>query len=515
MGIVFRQQKEFNMKRSSGILLHFTSLPSRFGVGDIGPAAYEFADFLAEAGQRFWQVLPITPTSSKLCNSPYSGFSAFAASPLLISPELMVDYGLLSEEEIKEFVIPDSDKADFDAAAHAKETLLRMAFSRVANDLLNDPVFSQFIWDNMHWVNDFALFTALKQDFNGDSWTKWPEDIRERTEEGMRYWGELLAREILFVKFCQWIFFRQWGQLRDHLAEIGVELIGDIPIYVTHDSSDVWANRKIFKLDENGESWCVAGVPPDYFSKKGQLWGNPVYDWAVLEQEGFGWWISRLKHNLGLYNWARLDHFRGFSAYWEIPAEAQSAIDGYWVPAPGHKLFERLSCEEGCLRIIAEDLGHITPDVAYLKDRFQLPGMNILQFSFGSDIGICGDALHNHRRNSVVYTGTHDNNTNRGWFNQDADEISRKNMLSYLGHDWIDESKISWELIRLLMSSVGCLCIFQAQDLLNLGGEARMNVPGEADGNWGWKLVPGQLTPLIRERLGEMTEIFGRTSRID
>ncbi|SMF06489.1 4-alpha-glucanotransferase [Desulfovibrio gilichinskyi] len=503
------------MKRSSGILLHFTSLPSRFGVGDIGPAAYEFADFLAEAGQRFWQVLPITPTSSELCNSPYSGFSAFAANTILISPELMVEYGLLDDEEINNFALPDSDKADFDAAALAKETLLRMAFSRVANNLLDDHVFTQFLLDNMHWLNDFALFTSLKLHLNGERWTKWPQDIRDRTEESLHYWGELLAREILFVKFCQWIFFRQWGQLRDHLAEIGVELIGDIPIYVTHDSSDVWANRRIFKLDENGNSYCVAGVPPDYFSKTGQLWGNPVYNWEILEQEGFGWWVSRLNHNLGLYNWARLDHFRGFSAYWEVPAEAESAIEGYWVPAPGHKLFEIATCGTGCLRIIAEDLGHITPDVAYLRDRFQFPGMSILQFSFGKNIGICADALHNHKRNSVVYTGTHDNNTNRGWFNQDADEVSRKNMLSYLGHDWIDESKISWELIRLLMSSVACLCIFQTQDLLNLGGEARMNIPGEANGNWGWKLVPGQLTQLIRERLGEMTELFGRTSRID
>ncbi len=503
------------MKRSSGILLHFTSLPSRFGVGDIGPAAYEFADFLAEAGQRFWQVLPITPTASELCNSPYSGFSAFAANPLLISPELMVQYGLLEDEEINNFALPDSDKADFDAATRAKETLLRMAFSRVANNLLENHDFTQFLFDNMHWLNDFALFTAVKLHLNGEKWTKWPQDIRDRTEESLHYWGELLAREILFVKFCQWIFFRQWGQLRDHLDEIGVELIGDIPIYVTHDSSDVWANRRIFKLDENGNPYCVAGVPPDYFSKTGQLWGNPVYNWEILQEDGFGWWISRLKHNLGLYNWARLDHFRGFSAYWEVPAEAKSAVEGYWVPAPGHKLFELVTCGTGCLRIIAEDLGHITPDVAYLRDRFQFPGMSILQFSFGKDIGICGDALHNHTRNSVVYTGTHDNNTNRGWFNHDADGVSRKNMLSYLGHDWIDESKISWELIRLLMSSVACLCIFQAQDLLNLGGEARMNVPGEANGNWGWKLVPGQLTQLIRERLGEMTELFGRTSRID
>lgn len=503
------------MKRSSGVLLHFTSLPSRFGAGDLGPAAYDFADFLAEAGQRFWQVLPITPTGPELCNSPYSGFSAYAANPLLISPELMVDYGLLEYEEIIEHTQPDRDHADFESAARIKDELLRRAFSRVADSLPDEPLFNQFIWDNMHWVNDFALYAALKKHFDNASWTEWPEDIRDRYPEGLQHWGEKLYREILFVKFCQWIFFRQWGQLKDHLEEIGVELIGDVPIYVTHDSSDVWANRHIFKLDEQGWPYCVAGVPPDYFSKTGQLWGNPVYNWDVIKEDGFGWWISRMKHNLGLYHWVRLDHFRGFSAYWEVPADAETAMEGYWVPAPGHELFEKMSCDEGCLRIIAEDLGHITPDVIWLKDRFQFPGMNLLQFSFGEDIGYCGDALHNHKRNSVVYTGTHDNNTNRGWFLDDADKVSRRHLLSYLGRDWMDDSKVSWELIRLLMSSVGCLCIIQAQDLLNLDGSARMNVPGEASGNWGWKLTPGQLTPLIREKLGSMTELFGRTSKID
>lgn len=502
------------MKRSSGLLLHFTSLPSRFGIGDLGPAAYKFADFLAMAGQRFWQVLPITPTSMEAGNSPYSGFSAFAANPLLISPEVMVDFDLLTEEEIRDYAVPESDHVDFEVAHRTKETLLRKAFDRIVGHLHEDEGFNRFIWENMHWVNDFAMFSALKQNFGGDPWTQWPDEIRDRTDDGLRYWGERLAREILYAKFCQWIFFRQWGMLRDHLLEVGVELIGDVPIYVTHDSSDVWANRHLFKLDENGIPWCVAGVPPDYFSKTGQLWGNPVFNWERIEQEGFGWWISRLRHNLGLYNWIRLDHFRGFSAYWEIPAEATSAIDGYWVPAPGHRLFERLSSEIGCLPIIAEDLGHITGDVTHLRERFYLPGMNILQFSFGQDIATCGDTLHNHRRNSVVYTGTHDNNTNRGWYRTDADEISRKNFLSYIGQYWIDEMDVSWELIRLCMSSVACLCVFQVQDLLNLDETARMNVPGKADGNWSWKLTPGKLTPIVREKIGNMTELFGRTSKI-
>lgn len=503
------------MKRSSGLLLHFTSLPSRFGIGDIGPAAYDFADFLATSGQRFWQVLPITPTSAEAANSPYSGFSAFAASPLLISPEIMVEFGLLTEKEILDHYVQESDHVNFNVAERTKEILLRKAFERIADSLNSNEDFNHFVWDNMHWVNDFAMFSALKINFKGAPWTQWPEEIKNRTNEGLRYWGERLAHNVLYAKFCQWVFFRQWGKLRDHLQEVGVELIGDVPIYVTHESSDVWANRHLFKLDDQGFPYCVAGVPPDYFSKTGQLWGNPVYNWEREAQEGFGWWISRLRHNLGLYNWIRLDHFRGFAAYWEVPIESKSAINGYWVPAPGHQLFEKLKAESGCLPIIAEDLGHITGDVTHLRDRFGLPGMNILQFSFGKNISTCGDALHNHRRNSVVYTGTHDNNTNRGWYRVDADEISRKNFLAYIGRNWLDESDVSWEMIRLCMSSVACLCIFQVQDILNLDERARMNIPGEANGNWSWKLTPGKLTSVISEKIGNMTELFGRTNKID
>jgi 4-alpha-glucanotransferase len=499
------------MKRSSGILMHFTSLPSRFGIGDIGPEAYKFSNFLAKSGQRFWQVLPITPTSAEAGNSPYSGFSAFAANPMLISPELMISFGLLTEEELQQYSLPDSNRVNFEKAEKAKEDLLRTAFDKVADELNSDNSFNTFIWENAYWVNDFAMFSALKLNFNNTAWTRWPEEVRDRSEDGLKYWGERLAREVLFVKFCQWIFFRQWGLLREHLAALGVELIGDVPIYVTHDSSDVWSNRHLFKLDDQGKPYCVAGVPPDYFSKTGQLWGNPVYNWERCEQEGFGWWLSRLRHNLGLYNWIRLDHFRGFAAYWEIPKDSISAIDGYWVEAPGHRLFEKLSADTGPLPIIAEDLGHITGDVIHLRDRFNLPGMNILQFSFGEDIATCGDALHNHRRNSVVYTGTHDNNTNRGWIRINADETSRNNFLAYIGRNWLDESEVSWQMIRLCMSSVANLCIFQIQDLLNLDEAARMNIPGLASGNWGWKMVSGDLTPVISEKMETLTELFGRT----
>lgn len=500
------------MRRSSGLLLHFTSLPSRFGIGDLGPAAYDFVDFLAASGQKYWQVLPITPTSDSAGYSPYSGFSAFAANPLLISPEIMVEFGLLSEEELEGYSITESSRVTFTEAEKLKKKILRKAFDYIADNLLNDDGFNSFIWENAHWINDFAMFSALKTSFNGMEWTKWPQEIRDRTSDGLKYWGERLSCEVLYEKFCQWVFFRQWGQLRKHLDNAGVELIGDVPIYVTHDSSDVWSNRHLFKLDDVGNPYCVAGVPPDYFSETGQLWGNPVYNWQASENEGFGWWISRLKHNLGLYNWIRLDHFRGFSAYWEIPSGSESAIEGYWVEAPGHRLFEKLGGEIGKMRIIAEDLGHITDDVIHLRDRFNFPGMSILQFSFGENIAECSDALHNHRQNLVVYSGTHDNNTNRGWFRTGLDSLSRKNFLSYIGRHWIDESEVSWELIRLCMSSVGVLCIFQAQDLLSLDESARMNIPGKAKGNWGWKLTSSQLSTMLSEKLKEMTRLFGRST---
>ncbi|MDP3426371.1 MAG: 4-alpha-glucanotransferase, partial [Humidesulfovibrio sp.] len=413
------------MRRTSGVLLHLTSLPSRFGIGDLGPEALRFAEFLAMAGQSRWQVLPITPTASSLGNSPYSSFSAFAGNTLCISPEGLCDDGLLTRQELGSFALPEGGRVDFESVERMKEAMLRMIFERrlaadgysgdsggdSGGEFYGEPGFAEFRGHNAAWLPDFALFMALKRYFGGVAWPAWPEDIRLRRQEALQGYGLLLHHEIMFQEFCQWLFFRQWGRLKWELSKLDVEIVGDVPIYVTHDSADVWANQRLFKLDQAGQPLFVAGVPPDYFSKTGQRWGNPVFDWEACQAEGFAWWIRRMRHNFGLFDLVRLDHFRGFAGYWEIAAEEKTAIKGAWVPALGLELFTALKQAHGSLPLIAEDLGVITDDVVALKERFNLPGMKILQFGFGPHTPTCPDAPHNHEQNCVVYTGTHDNNT--------------------------------------------------------------------------------------------------------
>jgi len=362
-------------RRTSGVLLHLTSLPSRFGIGDLGPEALRFAEFLALAGQSRWQMLPLNPTASSLGNSPYSSFSAFAGNTLCISPEGLRDDGLISGQELEPYAMPVQGRVDFPAVEKARAALLRQIFDRLmpvdgGGDLEDEPSFAAFRGDNAAWLPDFALFMAVKAHLGGAAWTNWPEDIRDRREKALREYGTKLHREIVFQQFCQWLFFRQWGRLKWELGKLDIELVGDVPIYVTHDSADVWANRRLFKLDETGQPLSVAGVPPDYFSETGQRWGNPVFDWEAVEREGFSWWIRRLRHNFGLFDLVRLDHFRGFQAYWEIDAEEETAVNGAWVPAPGDKLLEAVLAEHGSLPIIAEDLGIITEAVVALKERF-------------------------------------------------------------------------------------------------------------------------------------------------
>lgn len=497
------------MQRSSGILLHFTSLPGRFGVGDLGPEADAFAEFLAQAGQAYWQVLPIAPTSPALGNSPYSGFSAFAGHTLLVSPEVLVEQGYLEARALDDFALPEGACADFEAATKAKAVLLRRAFHRHARKLDGDHVFAAFCKDNAHWLDDYALFMALKGAFDGRPWSEWPEEVRGREPSALAEQGRHLGRDVLFEKFCQHLFFQQWGRLRARLKELGIKLVGDVPIYVTHDSADVWVNQHLFKLDDEGRPLFVAGVPPDYFSKTGQRWGNPVFDWRTLEAEGFSWWVRRLRHNFGLYDLVRLDHFRGFAGYWEIPAAERTAVKGRWVFAAGEGLFRELSRQVGHLPIIAEDLGVITEDVVELKEQFDFPGMKILQFSFGPDLPTNPDALHNHDKNCVVFTGTHDNNTTRGWFRRELSPAGRMRLFRYLGRE-TNEEAVHWDMIRLAMMSVGELSVIPVQDVLGLDETARMNTPGVGDGNWGFRLASGQLSPGVRERLYELSALFGR-----
>lgn len=506
-------------RRTCGVLLHLTSLPSACGAGDLGPEAARFGEFLALAGQSRWQMLPFGPTAASLGSSPYSGFSAFAGNTLWISPERLYEDGLATRAELEAQKTPPGPSVDFPAVEAARARLLRGVFDRLApggggGKLEDDPGFAAFRGDNAAWLSDFALFMALKGRFAGAAWTKWPADIRDRREKALRDYGDGLRREILFHQFCQWLFFRQWGRLKWELSRLGVELMGDVPIYVTHDSADVWTNRRLFKLEADGRPTRVAGVPPDYFSKTGQRWGNPVYDWAASASEGHAWWISRLRHNLGLFDLLRLDHFRGFCAYWEIDAAERTAIKGRWVPGPGEALFDALRAAHGSLPLIAEDLGVITPDVVALKERLGLPGMKVLQFAFGPHTPNSPDAPHNHEKNCVVYTGTHDNNTTRGWFHAEADASLRRVLARYLGRG-ITEDTVTRELIRVALASPGRHAVVPAQDLLDLGGEARMNVPGRARGNWAWRAPEGGLRlegagRALAERLRSACELYGR-----
>lgn len=521
------------MRRTSGVLLHLTSLPSRYGIGDLGPDALRFAEFLTLAGQSRWQMLPITPTASSLGNSPYSSFSAFAGNILCISPEGLADDGLLTHRELAAFELPQRERVDFPAVEQSKGALLRQVFeTRLAAEdlpgglacalkcrLEDEPAFAEFRGHNAAWLPDYALFMALKQHFGGAAWTSWPEDIRLRREEALRDYGTLLRREILFHQFCQWLFFRQWGRLKWELAQLDIELIGDVPIYVTHDSADCWANRGLFKLDAQGQPLFVAGVPPDYFSETGQRWGNPVFDWEACRAEGFAWWISRLRHNFGLFDLVRLDHFRGFAGYWEIDAAEKTAVKGAWVPALGAEMLEALLAAHGHLPIIAEDLGIITDEVRALKERFKLPGMKILQFAFGPHTPVSPDSPHNHEQNCVVYTGTHDNNTTRGWFTDDAGPALRRVLTRYLGRR-VGADTVVRELLRLALVSPARHCVIPAQDLLDLDGSQRMNVPGTSTGNWGWRLAQDRLClagpdRALAEALRSLCELYGRTPPLE
>lgn len=506
-------------RRTSGVLLHLTSLPSAYGIGDLGPEALRFGEFLAFSGQSRWQMLPLGPTAASLGSSPYSSFSAFAGSTLCISPEALCADGLLSRRELAPYAMPVAAHVDFPAVERARAALLRQIFDRLlppsgGGSLEDDPSFGAFQGDNAAWLPDFSLFMAVKEHLGGAAWTAWPEDIRDRREEALRDYGTRLHREVVFHRFCQWLFFRQWGRLKWELAKLDVELVGDVPIYVTHDSADVWANRSLFKLDEAGRPVFVAGVPPDYFSKTGQRWGNPVFDWEAAQATGFDWWIRRLRHNFGLFGTVRLDHFRGFAAYWEIDAAEKTAVKGRWAPAPGAALLAALKDAHGTLPLIAEDLGVITPDVVELKERFGLPGMKILQFAFGPHTPQSPDAPHNHEKNCVVYTGTHDNNTTRGWFEAEAGASLRRLLSRYLGRKPTAENIVR-ELTRLALASPARHAVLPAQDLLELGAEARMNTPGQARGNWTWRAPKDQLClhgegRALAEDLRARCELYGR-----
>ena len=495
--------------RSSGILLHLTSLPGKFGIGDLGPEAYRFADWLAEAGQTLWQMLPLGPTGYG--DSPYQLFSAFAGNPLLISPELLAREGLLTEADLAEAPEFPEARVDFGLVIAWKGQLLEHAYRRFESHAssVERLAIAEFRDAHGSWLEPYALFMARKE-AAGDahSWTDWPDDPDAA--------ARLSARRDAHC-WMQFVFFRQYGELKQYCHQRKVRLMGDVPIYVAHDSADVWQHPEEFQLDPQGRSTVVAGVPPDYFSATGQLWGNPIYCWDKMEREGFGWWVKRLRASFATFDLIRLDHFRGFAAYWEVPAGEPTAVNGRWVAAPGVALFAAAQKALGDLPIVAENLGVITPDVEALRERFHLPGMAVLQFGFGNDPQAPDFRPHNYPRDRFAYSGTHDNDTTVGWWRSSgladstrtAAEVQREKQeaLDYLA---TDGAEIHWTFIRVLMASVAGTVVFPVQDVLGLGSEARMNTPGKAAGNWTWRMAPDALNGALAARLKRYCELYER-----
>ncbi|OQY88439.1 MAG: 4-alpha-glucanotransferase [Anaerolineae bacterium UTCFX1] len=504
--------------RTSGILLHPTSLPSPYGIGDLGPQAYRFVDWLASANCKLWQILPLGPTGYG--DSPYQCFSAFAGNPYLISPDVLIQDGLLTQDDLRDAPKFPASRVNFGSLIPWKLNLLSKSFARLSastQDLRNG--FDYFCAQNAAWLNDFSLFMALKDSHGGKAWNTWEEPLRARKQPALDEARKKLSDDIHRHSFYQFLFFRQWESLRTYANEKGLKIIGDMPIFVAYDSADVWSRPELFFLDEAGAPTVVAGVPPDLFSPTGQLWGNPLYRWDAHKESGYAWWLERVKSALKSLDILRLDHFRGFAGYYEISAGDKTAEHGHWVPGPGSDFFRALDekLSDGAatadlnLPVIAEDLGLITPDVIALLEEFKLPGMKVLQFGFsGPDNPFLP---HNYPENCAAYTGTHDNNTARGWL-ETADENEREFALKYLNIEPCEGSELSqgfaWELIRAVWSSIATIAMTPMQDVLNCGGEARMNFPSTLGGNWEWRMNEGDLTESLAERLKELNWLYLR-----
>ncbi len=495
-----------NYKRSSGIILHPTSLPGPDGIGDLGPEAYRWINFLADCGCGLWQVLPLGPTGYG--DSPYQCFSAFAGNPYLISPTLLMEEGLLTRQDMADRPFLPAHVVNYGDTIQWKLKLLDRAYERYkkqAPTLLQQEL-AEFEERESFWLDDYSLFMAIKNDNGGVAWNNWPEPLRTRNQPALEEFRASHAREIESIVFRQFLFSRQWQAVRKYANSKNIRIIGDIPIFVAYDSSDAWANRELFYIDPSGQPTVVAGVPPDYFSPTGQLWGNPLYKWEAHRKTGYAWWIKRIETLLKTVDLIRLDHFRGFAGYWEVPAGNPTAEIGRWVQGPGADLFNAIQDALGALPILAEDLGEISPDVFELRDHFNLPGMKVLQFAWLTDPG---DPFlpHNFIHNCVVYTGTHDNDTTVGWYNS-APEPERDFCRRYIARSGDD---IAWDLIRLAWSSIAVFALAPMQDLLSLGGEARMNFPGRPSGNWTWRLPPDALTSQLAGRMKEVNELYRRT----
>ncbi len=502
-------------QRRAGILLHPTSLPGRFGIGDLGPTCIQFLDWMRDAGLGYWQILPLGPTG--FGDSPYQAFSAFAGNPLLVSPELLLQDGLFDESRLQGW--PDHHGwVDYGATFNLKQEMLHEAHRNFVDGRGGHLQDAYKAWSKSEavqmWLEDYVLFKALKKRHNDNSWGQWPSEIKLRDPEALKKARTELADDIDFHKFSQFLFFHQWAHIRHEAAARSIEIIGDAPIYVSYDSADTWAHQDQFQLDEDGNPLCVAGVPPDYFSKTGQLWGNPLYDWEAMEKTGYQWWADRLRAIFETVDIVRLDHFRGFMGYYAVPFGHKTAENGEWVKGPGSKFFSAMKKQVGELPIIAEDLGEITVDVTQVRKEFDLPGMVILQFawppkSLNPLITEPNNHFlpHLHEKESVVYTGTHDNDTTLGWWRNSSTPEERSAMQIYLS---VDGNVANWDLIRCGMMSVANTFVVPAQDLLDMDSECRMNLPGRPEGNWTWRLSEGELNQKLANRMRELTLTYGR-----
>ncbi len=495
-------------KRASGILLHITSLPAQYGIGDLGPEAYKFVDFLVKSKQNYWQVLPLNHTTPQTAHSPYNCSSAFAGNPLLISPQFLYRDGFLSKDELKERPSFSRNRTEYVKVAAYKKRLFDSAFGRF-KDRFQSEEYENFKAENSFWLEDFATFISLQKHFRKRGWQTWPRRIRDRKSEDMEAIRKRLDDEIERQSFLQYVFYKQWWDLKRYCIQSGIQVIGDIPIYVIYDSPDVWAHPELFKLDRHKRPQYIAGVPPDYFSQTGQLWGNPVYDWESLKKTGYYWWMERIKHNVKIFDLVRIDHFRGLIAYWQVPVNHKTAKNGMWVDGPKDNFFKVLLRHFPSAPIIAEDLGYITADVKEVIEKYGLTTMRVLQFAFDGAPSSNPHLPHNHIENCIVYTGTHDNNTTRGWFVKEATRTQKKRLSEYLGQK-VSSAQINWQLIRLAMSSVARLSIIPVQDLLGLPGSARMNRPAASKGNWLWRLRPGELSTIVSSKLRKLTQIYAR-----
>lgn len=493
-------------KRQSGVLMHISSLPGKYGIGSFGQSAYDFVDFLVRTKQRYWQILPLGTTSYG--DSPYQSFSAFAGNTYFIDFDILIEEGLLNEADVKGADFGDDPrKVDYAKIFDARRPIMEKAVARFLKaDDLSD--YESFVKQNAAWLEVFAEYMAIKEHFDNLAWTEWPDEaIRRREAASLASYREKLADKLTYHRVTQYLFFKQWLRLKAYANEHHIEIVGDMPIYVAADSADVWAQPHFFKTDAVGKPTCVAGCPPDEFSETGQLWGNPIYDWEAMDKDGYAWWIERLRESFKIYDIVRIDHFRGFESYWEVPAGSETSASGKWVKGPDYKLFAAVKEALGDLNIIAEDLGFMTDEVIELRERTGFPGMKILQFAFNPDDESI-DSPHLAPNNSVMYTGTHDNNTVLGWYKDEVDDATRQYMAQYTNRK--EYETVPHAMLRTIFSSVSFMAIATMQDLLELDSAARMNYPSTIGGNWTWRMTAEELNPIVEGELYSLTKTYRR-----